>query len=225
MLPRAGDLLLVSQIHAGDLPLAVALRHQASPVIVRHRTPEIGFRRLYEQLPPRIAVGDKPSVQGGKQRLELLPADADIVVSAHHRKGLLHTESLPGPVCRNARACLLRTLLHPESDLPERRLMSGLSPEKILSQAEGHDHAVDAGFLFLSRELLRQRECPLLQRLHGDPARLLRDDLSVPGKPDHTVKLFRVHKEVPVFHRKGSLLRVDRHRDILVIIFYILHLR
>ncbi len=28
-----------------------------------------------------------------------------------------------------------------------------------------------------------------------------------------------------VFHRKGSPLRVDRHRDILIIIFYILHLR
>ena len=76
--------VFVGSIQTGDLPLAISCSHKVSIVIIRRRSPEIGFGNGLDHFLSAVFVGSQASVQSGEEHFKALAPQADVVSASDH---------------------------------------------------------------------------------------------------------------------------------------------
>ena len=172
-----------SLVQTCQLPDSAAGRHPASLIVVCRCAPEIRSRDLLDQFPAAIDVGNQSALQAGEQSREICTEDACIQSSAHNLQAALFFVGLHGeradPVqdkgcpilshsIRRALKRLFFILRVLQDPLPICHLISGLSPDGVLSETEreGDDRLVffrkterqREGFRFTRRDICRDRK-------------------------------------------------------------------
>ena len=207
------------QIHAADFPLRIALRHIVPAVVVVRCPPEVRHRNGLNQFLPVVNIGGKSRFNGGKLCGEGFPAYADIPFPVYHGQRGIAAVGGNRPL---------------ENRLAEGHFVSALRPARFFTEDEGNRHGKFRCFLserccrlfqnrHSFREALRQCKALFTQRRNRDEHFLFQILFSVFPEDRKSAVFICIRKKVSVLYRK--LHSVKAYGNILIIVFYFLHLR
>ena len=138
----------MGQIHTGNLPLGISLRHHVPFIIICRRPPEVWHWNRFQQFFSPIAVGHHPSAQIRKQGAKVLSLHSGIPFPMNHT-------DFPS-------MSFFRTF-HTVNHLPKRYFMTCLCPKRTFLQRKGNGHGI---FSRRCPPLHRQRICLFRKRRH-----------------------------------------------------------
>ena len=200
---------LLRRIHGRDLPLAGAERQEVCGIIFRQRPPEIRARPSLDEFATRKAQRYEPCPEIREEIIPAFSPDACIVPALHIPEGLFF---------------MLRRHIASEHQLPERDLVAGRRPARVLTEHQGGRHRV---FALRLRNSDGAREALLLKRRNRQLRLKRGNKLSLSLHLHKAVKRARIGKEHPVLQGDHKPARIpagnaDLHRRIAVLHF--LHL-
>ena len=207
------------EIHTADLPLCIPLRHIVPAVIIIRCPPEVRHRNCFNHFFPVIFIRGKSRFDGGKLSRESFSSYSDVPFAIHHCQRCLAAVASDRPF---------------ENSLSKGHFMSALCPECTLSQHKGDGYG-KFGRFFSERygrffqhshslhNALRQRKFSFCQWRYSDEQFLFQLFFSVFQKNCKSTVLVCIYKQIFVLHCEAH--PVKTHGDILIIVFYFLHLR
>ena len=130
------SVILMTCVHAGDLPLCITHLHQTSAIIICRCSPEVGLRDRFDHFSSCIFIRNQATIENREQHFEIFPADTDVMKASHK----LH-----------ATRRSFRYSFHLINMLAESNLMPCLCPECFFSEKEGYGYRIFARALLFSK--------------------------------------------------------------------------